>query len=252
MILADEFISQLDPDTTLAIMEAMRRITAHGITLVITAHELDVVTRYADHVLVLRAGEAVLDTPPPAARRRPGGGDRAVSPPATVPRSAVPAATPRRRRRLSAVLTPLVVLALLALLLLALRSFELLSATRLRLGLDNIRILLGDNPVNRQVLPTLAHAIWADDPDCLRRHAARLRRGAAAGVGGLHSRLASRSGGGGKARAGLHPHGAGAAVGADLPSWWRWGWGRGWCRELRLTSDPATSFLRPSTASTPR
>ena len=63
VIQADEFLSQLDANTTRAIMEQMRGLTEDGITLVISAHDLDVVTRYADHVLALRAGEAVLDTP---------------------------------------------------------------------------------------------------------------------------------------------------------------------------------------------
>jgi phosphonate transport system ATP-binding protein len=63
VILADEFVSQLDPVTTVEIMEAMRGIAGRGVALLMTTHELDVVERFADRVLVLRDGEKVLDCP---------------------------------------------------------------------------------------------------------------------------------------------------------------------------------------------
>lgn len=63
LILADEFVSQLDPVTTGEIMDVMRTIAGRGVALVMTTHELDVVSRYADRVVVLRGGEKVLDCP---------------------------------------------------------------------------------------------------------------------------------------------------------------------------------------------
>jgi len=63
VILADEFVSQLDPVTTVEIMEAMGRITDGGVALVMTTHEMDVVERFADRVIVLRDGEKALDCP---------------------------------------------------------------------------------------------------------------------------------------------------------------------------------------------
>ena len=63
VILADEFVSQLDPVTTVEIMEAMRRVAERGVALVMTTHELDVVERFADRVIVLRDGAKVLDCP---------------------------------------------------------------------------------------------------------------------------------------------------------------------------------------------
>jgi phosphonate transport system ATP-binding protein len=63
LILADEFVSQLDPVTTTEIMDVMRDIAARGVALVMTTHELDIVSRYADRVVVLRGGEKVLDCP---------------------------------------------------------------------------------------------------------------------------------------------------------------------------------------------
>ncbi|MBI3964263.1 MAG: ATP-binding cassette domain-containing protein [Chloroflexi bacterium] len=63
LILADEFISQLDPVTSVEIMDVMRGIARRGLALVMTTHEMDIVTRYADRTVVLRDGEKVLDCP---------------------------------------------------------------------------------------------------------------------------------------------------------------------------------------------
>ncbi len=63
VIVADEFLSQLDPVTTDEIMTVMHQIAAQGVALVMTTHELDVVTRHADRVVVLRDGLKALDCP---------------------------------------------------------------------------------------------------------------------------------------------------------------------------------------------
>ncbi|HLC30284.1 MAG TPA: ATP-binding cassette domain-containing protein [Dehalococcoidia bacterium] len=63
VILADEFISQLDPVTSGEIMDNMRRMVDDGTTLLMTTHELEMVARYGDWVAVLRDGEKVLDCP---------------------------------------------------------------------------------------------------------------------------------------------------------------------------------------------
>jgi len=63
LILADEFVSQLDPVTGREIMELLRGLVRAGITLLMTTHELDLVLRFADRVVVLRDGEKVLDAP---------------------------------------------------------------------------------------------------------------------------------------------------------------------------------------------
>lgn len=61
LILADEFVSQLDPVTTLEIMDIFKEISSKGVTLLVTTHELDIVFRYGDRIMVLRDGEKVLD-----------------------------------------------------------------------------------------------------------------------------------------------------------------------------------------------
>ena len=61
VVLADEFISDLDPLTSAEIMAIVRDIVASGVAVVMTTHEMDVVRGHADHVIVLRDGEKVFD-----------------------------------------------------------------------------------------------------------------------------------------------------------------------------------------------
>jgi phosphonate transport system ATP-binding protein len=61
LILADEFVSQLDPVTSSEIMEIMRETARRGVALVMTTHQLEIVSRYADRVMLLREGEKVAD-----------------------------------------------------------------------------------------------------------------------------------------------------------------------------------------------
>ncbi len=61
MILADEFVSQLDPVSTTEILEMMRKLTRQGITFLVTTHDLDLVRNYADRALVVSQGKIVYD-----------------------------------------------------------------------------------------------------------------------------------------------------------------------------------------------
>lgn len=61
VLLADEFISDLDPVTGEEIMRVVRDIADEGVAVVMTTHELDVVRAYAEHVVVLRDGVKALD-----------------------------------------------------------------------------------------------------------------------------------------------------------------------------------------------
>lgn len=58
LILADEFVSQLDQVTTPEIMEIVRKIAQKGVTFIITTHELSLL-RYAQRVIILRNGQKV-------------------------------------------------------------------------------------------------------------------------------------------------------------------------------------------------
>lgn len=63
---ADEFVSQLDVLTSRDILALVRGVAAEGVAVVVATHELDLVDRYADAVIVLRDGEKVLDRRGPA------------------------------------------------------------------------------------------------------------------------------------------------------------------------------------------
>lgn len=65
LLLADEFVSQLDPVTCDEIMDLVKRRAAiRGVTIIQTTHELDIVAKYADDVIVLRDGVTVLQGAP--------------------------------------------------------------------------------------------------------------------------------------------------------------------------------------------
>src|SRR5688572_27383887 len=61
VLLADEFISQLDPLTTVEIMRVVREIAGDGVAVVMTTHEHSIVREHADRAIVLRDGEKVVD-----------------------------------------------------------------------------------------------------------------------------------------------------------------------------------------------
>lgn len=63
LILADEFVSQLDPVTTDEILGLMREVAGTGVTFLVTTHEIEAVTRFADRVLVVRDGGIAYDAP---------------------------------------------------------------------------------------------------------------------------------------------------------------------------------------------
>jgi phosphonate transport system ATP-binding protein len=61
LVLADEFVSQLDPLTAIEVLELVRRLRSRGVGFAITTHDVHLVPRYADRVAVLREGRIVLE-----------------------------------------------------------------------------------------------------------------------------------------------------------------------------------------------
>ena len=61
VLLADEFISQLDLFTTGEIMRLVRAVADQGVAVIMTTHEQAVVRDHADRAIVLREGEKVVD-----------------------------------------------------------------------------------------------------------------------------------------------------------------------------------------------
>jgi phosphonate transport system ATP-binding protein len=65
VILADEPTASLDPQLTGSIMDVLRRINAeHGITLVVSQHQLDTALAYARRIVGMRRGRVIFDGPP--------------------------------------------------------------------------------------------------------------------------------------------------------------------------------------------
>ena len=66
VILFDEPTASLDPKNTALLEETLEKLSAAGITLVVSTHDVDFAYRFATRALVFRAGEIVADAPPEA------------------------------------------------------------------------------------------------------------------------------------------------------------------------------------------
>jgi len=65
VILADEPTASLDPQLTGSIMDLLKRINVdHGITLVVSQHQLETALAYATRIVGLRRGRVIFDGPP--------------------------------------------------------------------------------------------------------------------------------------------------------------------------------------------
>ncbi|MBW8311733.1 MAG: phosphonate ABC transporter ATP-binding protein [Rhizobium sp.] len=63
LVLADEPVSSLDPGTSRAVMELLRRAArAHGATVLCSLHQIDLAREFADRIVGLRAGRLVYDS----------------------------------------------------------------------------------------------------------------------------------------------------------------------------------------------
>ena len=62
-ILADEFVSQLDPVTTDDVLRQVRTVTERGVGLLITTHETDVAANFGDRLVVMSDGAITHDGP---------------------------------------------------------------------------------------------------------------------------------------------------------------------------------------------
>jgi phosphonate transport system ATP-binding protein len=65
MILCDEPIASLDPNTSKIIMDHLKRICEQmGITCVVNLHQVNVAVKYSDRIIGIRAGKVVYDGSP--------------------------------------------------------------------------------------------------------------------------------------------------------------------------------------------
>lgn len=60
VLLADEFVSQLDALTSRDVLDHVRTMASEGAAVIVTTHELDVALTFADRIVVVRAGAITL------------------------------------------------------------------------------------------------------------------------------------------------------------------------------------------------
>jgi phosphonate transport system ATP-binding protein len=64
LILADEPVASLDPETAQVVMELLRSLCLReGLTVICNLHQVDLARQYSDRILGLQAGHLILDVP---------------------------------------------------------------------------------------------------------------------------------------------------------------------------------------------
>jgi len=63
VILADEPVASLDPESAAGVLTCLRAVAASGVAVVASLHQVHLATTYADRILALRAGRVVEDAP---------------------------------------------------------------------------------------------------------------------------------------------------------------------------------------------
>jgi phosphonate transport system ATP-binding protein len=64
IILADEPVASLDPETAVVVLDYLRDINREGITVVCSIHHLELAKRYAQRIVAMRLGKVVYDGSP--------------------------------------------------------------------------------------------------------------------------------------------------------------------------------------------
>ena len=63
VILADEPVASLDPESAAGVLACLRAVAASGVAVIASLHQVHLATAYADRILALRAGRLVEDAP---------------------------------------------------------------------------------------------------------------------------------------------------------------------------------------------
>ena len=63
VILADEPVASLDPESAAAVLDTLRRVAKAGVAVVASLHQVHLAMSYADRIVALRAGRVVADAP---------------------------------------------------------------------------------------------------------------------------------------------------------------------------------------------
>jgi len=63
LILADEPVASLDPESAATVLETLRAVAAQGVAVIASLHQVQLAVIYADRIVALRAGRIVEDAP---------------------------------------------------------------------------------------------------------------------------------------------------------------------------------------------
>ena len=63
MILADEPVASLDPESSATVLESLRSAVSTGVAVVASLHQVHLARAYADRIVALRDGRIVEDVP---------------------------------------------------------------------------------------------------------------------------------------------------------------------------------------------
>jgi phosphonate transport system ATP-binding protein len=63
LILADEPVASLDPESAATVLETLRAVAAQGVAVIASLHQVQLAVTYADRIVALRAGHIVEDAP---------------------------------------------------------------------------------------------------------------------------------------------------------------------------------------------
>jgi len=63
VVLADEPVASLDPESATAVLDTLRAVARAGVAVVASLHQVHLATAYADRIIALRAGRLVEDAP---------------------------------------------------------------------------------------------------------------------------------------------------------------------------------------------
>ena len=63
VVLADEPVASLDPESAGSVLDTLRRVAKAGVTVVASLHQVHLAIAYADRIVALRAGRVVADAP---------------------------------------------------------------------------------------------------------------------------------------------------------------------------------------------
>jgi phosphonate transport system ATP-binding protein len=64
VILADEPVASLDPESAASVLDTLRRVAKAGVAVAASLHQVHLATTYADRIIALRAGRVIADAPP--------------------------------------------------------------------------------------------------------------------------------------------------------------------------------------------